>query len=213
MAKAGKKSVTIRMLLVSVFFFLNRMTFLCSHIECKFLFFPLKVMHGKEKMCHGCITPGCPAEVATKVVDGKVMAKNTNPNHSSECVKIHDEKYGKSKAIESVNRKRPKPKRTSAKKKDSDSEGSSKSSGDDVPKKQMKKADDKSSAKSVENSDSESIDTKVPESGGAPAMDKEQVGKNRCCTWDESGTSDSSLDSTDSSSDDDSTDSISSGAN
>lgn len=159
-------------------------------------------MHDKQKMCHECITPGCPAKVATKVVDGKVMIKYTNPNHSSECVKINDEKYGKSKAVESVNRKRPIPKRTSAKKKHSDSEGCLKSSGDDVPKKQMKTADDKPSAKSVANIESKSIDTKEPESDGAPAMDKEQVGKTRCYTWDCSGNSDSSLYSTDSSSDD-----------
>lgn len=163
-------------------------------------------MHGKEKMYHGCITSDCSAEIATKLVDGKVMMKKTKPNHSSECVKIHDEKYAKMKATESVNRKRSKPKRHSAKMKDSDSEESSKSSGDDVPKKQMKKADEKPSIENVEITESKSTDTKVSESDGSTVNNKKEIGKDHCHTSkssDESGTSDSSLDSTDSSSDDD----------
>lgn len=160
-------------------------------------------MHGNEKMYHGCITPGCPAEVATKVADGKVMIKKTMPNHSSECVKTHDETYGQPKATDSVKRKRPKPKRDSAKTKDSDSEGSSKSSGDDVPKKQMKKGNVESSqVGSVDKAESKSTDTNVANSGDSSVEDNDRL---IFGSSDEGDTSDSSLDSSDSSSDDDST--------
>lgn len=164
-------------------------------------------MHGNEKMLLVCKIPGCSAEIATKIIDGKVMVKMTKPNHSTECIKMHDDKYGKANVTESVNRKRSKPKRNLAKKKYSDSEESLKLSGDDVPKKQMKKADDKLSTETVEKIGSKSTGTKAPESGESTVKDMEQVELDDRTfeSSDESGTSDSSLDSTDSLSDDNST--------
>lgn len=99
----------------------------------------------REKLFYGCATSGCEYELGVKLVDGKLMRKIFQPNHSVECNEndvnrevsiqavVHEDN------VERSSRKRAKNMTKIAKMVDTD-EGSS-SSGDDVPKKQPKKQD------------------------------------------------------------------------
>lgn len=123
----------------------------------------------REKLFYGCSTPGCEYEVGIKLVDGKLMRKILQPNHSAEC----NENYVAGEvSVQAVvlegNAKRPSRKRAKdltkfARMMESD-DGASSSSGDDIPKKQPKKQDASTSKECVVNDCVVTAESEVAES-------------------------------------------------
>lgn len=95
----------------------------------------------REKLFYGCATSGCEYELGVKLVDGKLMRKIFQPNHSAEC---NENNVAREASVQPVvlegNAERTSRKRINSVKTVESGDDSSTSS-DYVPKKQAKKRD------------------------------------------------------------------------